>query len=55
MGLQDRINDETKSVQWGDIFTSEERQKYIELNEQGKKEQAKELLDMASKRAGYQV
>ena len=50
MSLQDRINDETKSVTWSDIFTPEEREKYIKLNESGEKEKAKELFDMALKR-----
>lgn len=48
--LQNRINEETKSVQWSDIFTPEEREKYIELNESGEKQKAKELFDMAVKR-----
>ena len=53
--LQKRIDDECKSAQWRDIFTPEERKQYIDLNEKGEKEKAKELLNMAFKREGYQV
>ena len=45
--LQKRIDDECKSVQWSDIFTPEERQKYIELED---REEAEKLYQMALKR-----
>ena len=48
--LQKRIDDECKSVQWRDIFTPQERQEYIDLNEKGEKEKAEELFQMALKR-----
>lgn len=48
--LQKRINEETKSVQWGDIFTPEERQKYINLRQNKKYEEAEKLYKMAESR-----
>ena len=45
--LQKRIDDECKSAQWSDIFTPEERQKYIELED---REEAEKLFQMALKR-----
>lgn len=48
--LQKRIDDEIKSVQWGDIFTPEERQKYINLRQNKKYEEAEKLYNMAESR-----
>ena len=48
--LQKRIDEETKSVQWFDIFKPEERQEYIRLSQTKQTEKANQLFQMAIKR-----
>ncbi len=48
--LADRMADEAKSAKMYDIFTKEERKQYIQLIDEGKEDEADELMQMAEKR-----